>query len=241
MKKEFQSQVKDAVISIYIDKIVSLSKLVDALKEENEILRKSLITTLKNVFVIKNVMNIHGSINKIYSLQSEKLKTLITSQSKDTLNSLLNRDTSSKRIFSSIMNNNANSLPKTERMRSNKKVNINSSFTYYDSNSKSSRKKELNTSSISTYHSKFSNCYLDSSKLKDKMLCQSSSKKKNVLNLSISSVNNSQYIKTRNNSKSNIKIQKVQIPLRNKEYLNHKKRNYSMPKLSLSQLIRSSY
>ena len=79
------------------------------------------------------------------------------------------------------------------------------------------------------------------SKLKDKLLCQSSLKKKNVLNLSISSVNNSQYIKTRNNSKSNIKIQKVQIPLRNKEYLNHKKRNYSMPKLSLSQLIRSSY
>ena len=183
-------------------------------------------------------MNIHGSINKVYSLQSEKVKTLITSQSKDTLNSLLHRDTSSKRIFSSIMNN---SLPKTERMHSNKKVNINSSFTYYyDSNSKSSRKKELNTSAISTYHSKFSNCYLDS-KLKDKLLCQSSLKKKNVLNLSISSVNNSQYIKTRNNSKSNIKIQKVQIPLRNKEYLNHKKRNYSMPKLSLSQLIRSSY
>ena len=182
-----------------------------------------LISTLKNVFVVKNVMNIHGSINKVYSLQSEKVKTLITSQSKDTLNSLLHRDTSSKRIFSSIMNN---SLPKTERMHSNKKVNINSSFTYYyDSNSKSSRKKELNTSAISTYHSKFSNCYLDS-KLKDKLLCQSSLKKKNVLNLSISSVNNSQYIKTRNNSKSNIKIQKVQIPLRNKEYLNHKKRNY---------------
>ena len=238
MKKEIQSQIKDAVISIFIDKIISLSRIVDRLKEENENLRNSLISTLKNVFVVKNVMNIHGSINKVYSLQSEKVKTLITSQSKDTLNSLLHRDTSSKRIFSSIMNNN---LPKTERMHSNKKVNINSSFTYYyDSNSKSSRKKELNTSAISTYHSKFSNCYLDS-KLKDKLLCQSSLKKKNVLNLSISSVNNSQYIKTRNNSKSNIKIQKVQIPLRNKEYLNHKKRNYSMPKLSLSQLIRSSY
>ena len=121
MKKEIQSQIKDAVISIFIDKIISLSRIVDRLKEENENLRNSLISTLKNVFVVKNVMNIHGSINKVYSLQSEKVKTLITSQSKDTLNSLLHRDRSSKRIFSSIMNN---SLPKTERMHSNKKKQV---------------------------------------------------------------------------------------------------------------------
>ena len=73
MKKEIQSQIKDAVISIFIDKIISLSRIVDRLKEENENLRNSLISTLKNVFVVKNVMNIHGSINKVYSLQQYKL------------------------------------------------------------------------------------------------------------------------------------------------------------------------
>ena len=56
---KLQNELRDKVISLFIDKIVKLSNEIKELKEENEILRNNLINCLKNVFVLKDAMSVH--------------------------------------------------------------------------------------------------------------------------------------------------------------------------------------
>ena len=72
---KLQNELRDKVISLFIDKIVKLSNEIKELKEENEILRNNLINCLKNVFVLKDAMSVHMPLSKIFSKQSDRIKS----------------------------------------------------------------------------------------------------------------------------------------------------------------------
>ena len=235
MNKILQNQLKDKVISLLLDKTIALDKIVCQLKEENNYLQNQLVHCLKNVYIIKEVMNIQLPLTKFLNIQTNQVKSSVCRHSKEAMNLLLKQELPKKNNSSPIVINKKKPylIPKTERYNSastSKKKNISNINNSYLNNTK-------NPLSISTYHAKFSNNYFSHYNLKQKFICQTTTKKNNVLNLSISS-SNSQYLKSKNNSKSRYCSKKVDKS--NKVYLNNKKRNLSMPKLSLSKILKNT-
>lgn len=236
---KLQNELRDKVISLFIDKIVKLSNEIKELKEENEILRNNLINCLKNVFVLKDAMSVHMPLSKIFSKQSDRIKSSIFANTSQSFHSIIKKEP-----FIPIVVNQRES--KTERTVSSyttkSKPKSKSKPRYDKQNLTTSKKKEFksNESSMSnssrgfneylllpTYHSKFSNCSFKTAKINERISEKTSEQKSSVLDISISTTNQNIRMKSKSKEK---KIKK--------EYLDNRKRNYSMPKLPLNMLIK---
>ena len=233
---KLQNELRDKVISLFIDKIVKLSNEIKELKEENEILRNNLINCLKNVFVLKDAMSIHMPLTKIFYKQSDRIKSSIFANTSQSFHSILKKEP-----FIPIVVNQRES--RTERTVSSytTKSKPKSKPKYDKQNLTTSKKKEFKSNEISmsnssrgfnenlllpAYHSKFSNCSFKTSKISERISERTSEQKSSILDISISTNQNIR-MKSKSKEKKN-----------QKEYLNNRKRNYSMPKLPLNMLIK---
>lgn len=234
---KLQNELKDKVISIFLDKIINLSNEITHLREENEILRSNLINCLKNVFVLKDAMSIHMPLSKIFTKQSDRIKSSIFSNTSQSFHSIINREpfvpivvnqreAKTERTVSSYKSKQrSKSKPKSDKhhLTASKKNEFKSNESSMSNSSRGNNENLL----LSTYHSKFSNYYFKKPKISERISEKASEQKSSILDISISATNQNIRIKSKSKEK------KVK-----KEYLNNRKRNYSMPKLPLSMLIK---
>ena len=75
MKKQFiQNQIKDYVINNLWDKIIKLTKNNGELIQQNKTLKLTLISCIKQIFIIKQNYNISIPLIKIFNKENEKMK-----------------------------------------------------------------------------------------------------------------------------------------------------------------------
>ena len=81
-KTLLQNQIKDYVIDNLLNKVICLTKMNNNLIEEKELLKYSLISCLKQIFLIKQNFNISIPLNKLFK-QNEDLKNKIINEVQD--------------------------------------------------------------------------------------------------------------------------------------------------------------
>ncbi len=91
-KTLLQNQIKDYVIDNLLNKVIYLTKMNNNLIEEKELLKYSLISCLKQIFLIKQNFNISIPLNKLFK-QNENLKNKIINEVQDSTPKKINNIT----------------------------------------------------------------------------------------------------------------------------------------------------
>ena len=91
-KTLLQNQIKDYVIDNLLNKVIYLTEMNNNLIEEKELLKYSLISCLKQIFLIKQNFNISIPLNKLFK-QNENLKNKIINEVQDSTPKKINNIT----------------------------------------------------------------------------------------------------------------------------------------------------
>ncbi len=159
MNKQFiQNQIKDYVINNLWDKIIKLTKNNEELTLQNQILKLSLISCIKQIFIIKQNYNISIPLIGIFNKENEKMKNEILKTALDSYSG--KRDNYS--LTKNSMNNSQSKVEKkilSERKLNNKSPNINVNA---NNNSKEKKIYSKNKNLFKDNFSKNNNLYINS-------------------------------------------------------------------------------
>ena len=258
MKNAFPQEIKDELKEIVINKLLKqvekFYNLAMKYEKENQILKLNIIDNLKNIFLIKSQYNI---LRKVMKKQNMYIKNKITELAEDTflyLNNLktdLNKNSSlnsyNKKIITSISpckitNNNISERNKSNRRNSSTKSiyrNNNSLSNLFNTNNSLNLKNDYysNNSKIYSLNNIDKDESINSIKIyQNKNLIDENSIKKNYQKPQLN-INNCSNNSTSSNSIFKLNKPKIQ---KNNDNNNKKKvfkRDVSLPKLPLNQLL----
>lgn len=261
MKKSISNELKEEIKDIVINKLLNQVQLFFNLalnyKQENQILKINLIESLKHIFLIKTQYNISVPLGKIMNKQSITIKNKINQSIQETfpnfeelksnfglnhktiINSYNQKINKAMTPYKSIKkNNNINNFERNrKKSRPKSQNNNNNSVNILNNNTSFNYKKDLLTS---TKMNSLSN--LDKDESKDSIYIFQTknlpiNEKPRKKNYKKPQLNINNYSNNSTSSNTIFKINKTKPPIKEVKKKKIFKRDVSLPKLPLNQLL----
>ena len=256
ISNELKEEIKDIVINKLLNQVQIFFNLALNYKQENQILKINLIESLKHIFLIKTQYNISVPLGKIMNKQSITIKNKINQSIQETfpnfeelksnfglnhktiINSYNQKINKAMTPYKTIKkNNNINNFERNRKKSRPKSQNNNNSVNILNNNTSFNYKKDLLTS---TKMNSLSNLDKDESKdsiyiFQTKNLPINEKPRKKKYKKTKLNINN--YSNNSTSSNTIFKINKTKPPIKEVKKKKIVKRDVSLPKLPLNQLL----
>ena len=256
ISNELKEEIKDIVINKLLNQVQIFFNLALNYKQENQILKINLIESLKHIFLIKTQYNISVPLGKIMNKQSITIKNKINQSIQETfpnfeelksnfglnhktiINSYNQKINKAMTPYKTIKkNNNINNFERNRKKSRPKSQNNNNSVNILNNNTSFNYKKDLLTS---TKMNSLSN--LDKDESKDSIYIFQTknlpiNEKPRKKNYKKPQLNINNYSNNSTSGSSIFKVNKTKPPKNDVKKKKIFKRDVSLPKLPLNQLI----